>query len=396
MDIDKMVGSGANPPPPPKPPKSDDGAVAYVGESRTPIYSFKVNTQIDEPVKDYKWDVRLAEPPKASQIILKHMKASMTDEQYDNLRAYWWNSETGTEPNYVGTNNGTYYFEDGNTRYEVTPNRFFTPAVSIKRSSIDGKYDLPDPTKGQLSTNGEAKAEVSIAAIMPDGKIVSLNTQAEAGAGAGAGAKVENSGAYASNKAGVAISGSRQLAYSSGPNIELDKDGKIGIYKMEAKIIGKLEAGISQEVTIKKDEMALSVPLVFDVNAKKESDGFSGDGYVAGYGGGLTVTDNEKSARARIGLTDALDAGGEIAYKKVELTDAFRNDPAAVTRYLKKEIESSKKIIGVISQDRITAEKNGTINLAGAFEQQEKAKIETYNKLITEIEKTGSTDSVMR
>jgi len=398
MDIDKMVGADANPPKTSKTPKPDDGAVAYVGKSRTPIYSFKVNTQIDEPVKDYKWDVRLSEPPKASQIILKHMKASMTDEQYDNLRAYWWNSETGTEPNYVGTNNGTYYFEDGNTRYEVTPNKFFTPAVSIKKSSsIDRKHDLEN-NEDELSINWEAKWEIaSMAAIMPDGKTVSLKSQAEAVAGAGV--KGGNPQVSVFEKAEVEASGSRQLSYSSGVNIEVDKDGKISFYKIEANVAVKGSAGLSAGYAFTDEEHSVSVPLIFDYKDKQEGDGVRVDISAGPAVMGATNKSNEKSLGAGVGLNDLVNIYGEAGFKKTDLTDAFRNDPAAVTRYLKKEIESSKKTIGVISHDRVAAEKNGTINLAGAFlnseEQKEKAKIETYNKLITEIAKTGSTDSVM-
>lgn len=325
--------------------------------------------------------------------ILNEIKGNMTDDQYYSLRAYWL-SEMDKEPDFVANRNGAYIFKNNNTLYEVTPNKFFTSLVSVKKISTDGKmidylqnkntenYDYSDE-KEQL-----IKGETSLSVITKDGKVISLKENAEVTGGV----KWEDESFKKSKKLGLEASGSREISYSSGVNVNI-KDGKISLSTIEAHISGNVSIGATAGYNVKANEET-SVSLVAgDFKYKKEKDGFSVDAS-AGLAAGATIKDNEKSVRAG-GDFAVASIIGEIGYKEKDCTNLYANDPKAVVHFLKNEIKVSKEKLNKTSVPVTTTGFVMDKEKIKQDRENELTKIETYNKLIKKIETTGSTDGVI-
>ena len=380
--------------------KEDHDVVTYIGSSR-PSYNdpseLSVNTQQDIPVEgaDVVYTNPLTPPVdyysakhKLNGEMLNEIKDNMTDDQYISLRAYW-SSEIGNEPDFVTNKNGTYLFKENNILYEVTPNKFFTSLVSVKKTNIDvdGNYNYSD--RDNMSVKGEVEGETSLAVIMKDGKIISLKKNTEGTAEA----KLEDESFSNSKKLELGASGSKEVSYSSGVNVNI-KDEKISLSMIEAHISGGSNIGIDLGYTVDTNNKEIAVSLgAGDFKYKKDDDGFKVDAS-AGLAGGATIKDNEKSIRAG-GDVGVANVGVEIGYKEKDCTNLYANNPNAVVHLLKNEIKSSEEKLNKISVSVSTTSFVMGKEKIKQDIKNEQAKIEKYNNLIKKIEITGSTDGVM-
>gem|GEM_PF-5388140 len=354
-----------------------------------------VNTQQNTPAPPTLDNISLP-PPKTynnrtdnnrDKEILNDIKSNMTNDQYYSLQAYLL-SETGSEPDFVENRNGAYIFKDNNTIYEVTPNKFFTSLVSVKKTNInvDGDYNYSD--LNNMSANWKVGSETSLAVITKGGKIVSLKENTEVTVEG----KAEDESFSRSIKGGAEASKSREISYSSGVNVNI-KDGKISLSTIEAHVSGNVSIGTTAGYTASANK-EVSVSLVAsDFKYKKEDDGIEVDAS-AGLAAGATIKDNEKSIRAGgdVGVASII---GEIGYKEKDCTSLYANDPKAVVHFLKNEIKTSKEKLNKTSVPVTTT---GYVMDKEKIKQDRKdelTKIETYNKLIKKIETTGSTDGVI-